>query len=106
MLFVCFWFSAASSVKRVNVALRRDDLLCKHKRTQDAVKKRSARRKLRKLVVERSFHDCERSETVCLISRVDLLTLAGPEVKVSDVPDVVQGEILIDSRGGGSFQKR
>jgi hypothetical protein len=26
-------------------------------------------------------------------------------VQVSDVPDVVKGEVLVDSRGQGSFQR-
>jgi hypothetical protein len=106
MLFVCFWFSAAPSVKRVNVALRRLDLLSKHKRSEEAIYKRGIRRKLRRLVLSHSFNDLQLSETVCLVSRADLMTLAGPEVQVSDVPDVVRGDILIDSRGQGTFQKK
>jgi hypothetical protein len=77
----------------------------KHKRTPEATKKRSAKRILRSIVLARSFHDVERGETVCLLSRVELLGLAGPVVQVCDVPDVERGEVLVDSRGQGSFQR-
>jgi hypothetical protein len=86
--------------------MKRRFLMCKHKRSQEAVKKRSAKRSLRRLILARAFHDPELSETVCLVSRVELMNLAGSEVQVSDVPDMERGEVLVDSRGQGSFQKR
>jgi hypothetical protein len=39
-----------------------------------------------------------------LVSRADLLSIVGSGVRVSDVPDIVKGEVLVDSRGEGSFQ--
>jgi hypothetical protein len=39
----------------------------------------------------RSFRDVKRSETVGLVSRVDLLGLAGPVVHVCDILDVERG---------------
>jgi hypothetical protein len=84
----------------------------RHKRSAEAVLRREARSmlkmRLRSLVLARSFRDRERSETVCLLSRVELLGLAcsaGSAVQVCDVPDVEHGEILVDSRGQGSFQR-
>jgi hypothetical protein len=56
-------------------------------------------------VAARSFHDAGRCETVCLLSGVELLGLAGPVVQVCDVPDVEGGEVLVDSRRRGSFQR-
>ena len=48
----------------------------------------------------------QRCETVCQISRMDILALlTEPVVEVGDVPDVEKGEVLLDSRGTGSFQR-
>ena len=84
--------------------------MCKHKRSEEATvareEKRLRRRRIRSLIFASSFHDLERNETVSRISRLDLLSLAGSEVLVSDVPDVEKGEVLVDSREQGSFQHR
>lgn len=84
----------------------------KHKRSAEAALRREAksmlRMRLRSPVLARSFRDRERSETVCLISHVELLGLAcsaGTAVQVSDVPNVERGEVLVDSRGQGTFQQ-
>jgi hypothetical protein len=79
--------------------------LSRHKRSEKAVEKRLLRRQLRSIALSQGFHDCRRCETVSLVSRVDLLSLAGSGVQVSDVPDIVKGEVLVDSRGQGSFQR-
>jgi hypothetical protein len=79
--------------------------MSKHKRTEEAIKKRLAKRILRSIALERGFHDFERCETVCLLTRIELISLAGPIVQISDVPDVGRGEVLVDSRGEGSFQR-
>lgn len=39
------------------------------------------------------------------VSREDVLSLLAQPVCVSDVPDVEKGEVLVDSRGRGSFQR-
>jgi hypothetical protein len=62
------------------------------------------RRRLRRLIFAHSYQDKIRAETVSLISRVDVLNLALYVCDVSLVPDVVRGEVLVDSRGTGSFQ--
>jgi hypothetical protein len=79
--------------------------MIKHKRSEQAVQKRLLRRQLRSIVLSGGFHDVRRCETVSLVSRLDLLSIAGPRVQVSDVLDVVKGEVLVDSRGQGSFQR-
>jgi len=77
----------------------------KHKRSQEAVERRNVKRRLRSLILASSFHDVRRCESVSLVSRADILGIVGVEVQVSDVPDVVKGEVLVDSRGQGSFQR-
>jgi len=79
--------------------------MCKHKRSQEAVERRRVKRRLRSLILASSFHDVRCCESVSLVSRVDILATAGAEVQVSDVPDVEKGEVLVDSRGQGSFQR-
>jgi hypothetical protein len=60
--------------------------------------------RIRGLIFNSSFHDQQRCETVCRMSRLDILALLTGPVEVGDVPDVVKGEVLVDSRGTGSFQ--
>jgi hypothetical protein len=69
----------------------------------EAIKKRFAGRILRSIVLERGFYCEERCETVCHLTRIELIGLAGPIVQVCDVPDVERGEVLVDSRDEGSF---
>jgi len=48
-----------------------------------------------------------RCETVSRLDRVDVLALLNaPAIEVHHVPDIVRGEVLVDSRGQGSFQQR
>jgi len=80
--------------------------MCRHKRSEEAVERRLVKRRLRSLILASSFHDVRRCESVSLVSRLDILSSAGTGVvQVSDVPDVEKGEVLIDSRGQGSFQR-
>jgi len=63
-------------------------------------------RLIRGLIFANSFRDRVLCETVSLLSRRDILAmLSDRAVKVSLVPDVERGEVLIDARGCGSFQK-
>jgi hypothetical protein len=77
----------------------------KHKRSEEAVQKRLLKMRVHSLIFEASFHDNIRCETVSRLSRADVLSLLNGPVKVSDVPDIVKGEVLVDSRGQGSFQR-
>jgi len=80
--------------------------MCRHKRSEEAVERRHVKRRLRSLILASSFRDIWRCESVSLVSRVDILGSGGTGVvQVSDVPDVEKGEVLVDSRGQGSFQR-
>jgi len=69
-------------------------------------KAKAVKNRIRGLIFNSSFHDMQRCETVCQISRMDILALlTEPVVEVGDVPDVEKGEVLLDSRGTGSFQR-
>ena len=71
-----------------------------HRRSPESL----LRRQVRGLIFRTSFQDKIRSETVCILSKTDILgQVAGP-IQVCLVPDVEKGEVLIDSRGQGSFQ--
>lgn len=75
----------------------------RHKRSAESILKRQ----IRSLIFQHSFQDPRRAETVCKLSRDDILAeLAGSvPVEVCVVPDVMKGEVLVDSRGQGSFQR-
>ena len=60
---------------------------------------------MRNLIFKNAYKDKYRGEIVSRISRLDVLGLLNCEgVKVSLIPDVERGEVLIDSRGKGSLQ--
>jgi hypothetical protein len=61
-------------------------------------------RRVRSLIFSRAFVDVRRAETVCRLDRVDVLGMLNGVVDVGLVPPVVKGEVLVDSRGQGSFQ--
>lgn len=68
-------------------------------------KEKEQLRQVRRLIFSRGFHDRVKGETVCKLSRIDVLGLLNEPVQLSIVPDLERGEILIDSRGRGSFQR-
>ena len=72
-----------------------------HRRSHD----RRQQRRIRSLIFLNSFHDTEVCETVSKASRADILALVVQPTDVGDVPDVEKGEVLVDSRGRGSFQQ-
>ncbi len=74
--------------------------LC-HRRSEAAI----ARRRARSIILACSFRDIRKSETVCMVNRVDIAGLLPGPVDYYLVPDVTKGEILVDSRGSGSFQR-
>lgn len=67
--------------------------------------RKNQERAAKRVILSASFHDARLGETVSLISRVDVLCLLTGAVEIGDVPDVVNGEVLVDSRGLGSFQR-
>ena len=62
-------------------------------------------RKIRAIIYSLSYNDQIMCETVSKVSRQDVLAFLNVAICVSDVPDVEKGEVLVDSRGRGSFQK-
>jgi hypothetical protein len=55
-------------------------------------------RAAKRMILSASFHDARLGETVSLVSRVDVLCLLTGPVEIGDVPDVVNGEVLVDYR--------
>jgi hypothetical protein len=72
--------------------------------THERSKEKQQARRIRGIVFSNGFRDRVRGETVCRLSRVDVLGLLNEPVTTDLVPDLEKGEILIDSRGNGSFQ--
>ena len=62
-------------------------------------------RKIRAIIYSLSYNDQIICETVSKASRVDVLAFLNQAIQISDVPDVEKGEVLVDSRGHGSFQR-
>jgi hypothetical protein len=62
-------------------------------------------RRVRALIFNSAFVDAKKAETVCRLNRVDVLSMLNGVIDVSLVPPVVKGEVLVDSRGTGSFQR-
>jgi hypothetical protein len=60
---------------------------------------------MRALIFATSFHDIHRCETVSRTCRADLLACITGPVDIGNIPNVEHGEVLVDSRGCGSFQK-
>jgi len=72
-----------------------------HKRSKETL----LRRQVRRLTLSNSFHDRLRCERVSRLSRIELLTLLNHPVQLDQVQEVEKGEVLVDSRGEGSFQR-
>jgi hypothetical protein len=77
------------------------DLIMPHKRSEEKLRMR----RIRQIIFSKSVYDKNRAETVSRVSRLDVLGLLKEPLEVSVVPDVEKGEVLIDSRGQGSFQR-
>jgi hypothetical protein len=71
-----------------------------HKRSKDKL----LNRRIRRIIYDSSFKDRLICETVSRVTRQDVLAYLDEPVRVSDVPDVEKGEVLVDNRGTGSFQ--
>jgi hypothetical protein len=73
-----------------------------HRRSEDKLRKKL----VRQLILTNAFQDRQILETVSRLSRVEVIALMpGDELLISLVPDVEKGEVLVDSRGQGSFQR-
>jgi hypothetical protein len=60
---------------------------------------------MRRMMLSSSFRDRVRCETVCRSSRADVLASLTGLVSANAMPGVEAGEVLLDSRGEGSFRK-
>ena len=62
-------------------------------------------RKIRSIILRGSFHDKKMGEVISQMTRVDVMAHLDEPVEVHLIPDVEKGEVLIDSRGRGRFQR-
>ena len=72
-----------------------------HKRSLE----KSQLRRIERIIFNHAFNDQLRHETICRLTRSEVLELLNEPVLLSSVPDVEKGEVLIDSRGTGTFQR-
>jgi hypothetical protein len=72
-----------------------------HKRSRKSLQKRQ----IRSIILSNSIYDKTRCETVTIISKTDLLIALTGQIKMSDVPNIERGEVLIDSKGKGTLQQ-
>ena len=79
-----------------------------HQRSRDA----KIRRYAKKHIINHSYHDVIWAETICTFDRVQVhnyIHVTYPElvdgVLLGDIPDIERGEVLVDSRGRGTFQR-
>jgi hypothetical protein len=63
------------------------------------------KRNIRRIIFNFAYNDKTLGETICTLTRSEVLGLLHEPVQVSTVPNVEKGEVLVDSRGNGSFQK-
>jgi len=65
------------------------------------------RQAVRQFIFRTSFQDKILDETVCRTDRGEILKSLPltMEVTISDIPDVEKGEVLLDNRARGTFQK-
>jgi len=69
--------------------------------------KRSQKSTAKRFVLDTSFHDREKAESICIVTIpqiVEQLQRAYPYVHM-DAVQFQKGEVIVDSRGEGSFQK-
>jgi hypothetical protein len=72
-------------------------------RREDGVKLQQ--RRIRRIIFSTAYHDSERREIVSRVSRLDVVSLLCESVELGLIPNVEKGEVLVDARGQGSFQK-
>jgi len=69
--------------------------------------KRSQKSTAKRFILDTSFHDKNNAETISLVTKsmiVQHLDELYPDMPPPRI-DMVRGEVLIDSRGEGSFQQ-
>jgi hypothetical protein len=63
------------------------------------------RRQVQHLIFSFSYHDYDSGDFVNRVSREQILGLIDKAVQISAIPDIEKGEVLVDSRGNGTFQR-
>jgi len=71
-----------------------------HKRNKNRIQERRARA----FIFANAFMDAIRCETVSQVDRADVLAILEGPIDVDRIPQVEKGEVLVDTRGTGSFQ--
>jgi hypothetical protein len=72
-----------------------------HKRSSSKLQER----KIRGIILRGSHYDRNLGETVSKITRSDILGQLKEPVDVHLVPGIEKGEVLLDPRGKGTFQR-
>jgi len=79
---------------------------------KDRGKKSSLRQKqkrqIRQAVFSHSFHDREKAESINLLTNAQIIDLMLADYRFvhMDLVNMSRGEVIVDSRGEGSFQRR
>lgn len=73
-----------------------------HKRKANKLQQR----KIRSIIQRGSYYDKHKGEIVSKVTRLDIIGQLKEPVEIHIVPDLEKGEVLIDSRGKGCFQKQ
>ena len=79
-----------------------------HKRTPEKVRERSQKFQAKKLVWKQSYKDPILAETICRTNKDQIQSFLSEEFgycQLGDVPDVMCGLIISDSRGDGFYNK-
>lgn len=71
-----------------------------HKRSTNKLQQR----KIRNIILNRSYHDKQHGETVSKLTREEVMGQLKEPVEVHRIPDIETGEVLIDPHGRGSLQ--
>ena len=93
--------SLAVSSRRLESGVSGDIM---HKKNARKLEERKIRR-IRGIILNGSFHDREIGETVSRMTRLEVMEQLHEPIEVHLIPDVEKGEVLVDSRGLGSFQR-
>ena len=74
-----------------------------HKKNSKKLQDRQARR-IRGIILNGSFYDRKIGETVSVKTRLEVMAQLHEPIEVHLFPDIEKGEVLLDSKGHGSFQ--
>jgi len=89
--------SLLDTIRRLRVA---SEAILTHKRKTNKL----LARKIRGLILRKSFHDRNLSEITSTMTRLDVMLELHESVEVHLVPDVEKGEVLLYPRAKGSLQ--